>query len=467
MTIRRRDFLLGTGALSVVGGFAAGLSAGIKWFTDDALPKRRPPNILFILLDDMRWDAMGWMGNPYIRTPFLDALANRSFCFLNHFVTTSICATSRASILTGQYARRHDIWDFAKPLSNNAMRETFPWLLKSAGYHTGFIGKWGVGEHQIHLAKFMYDYYDAFPEQGDYFPRGPNGKHLTDLQADSAIAFMRAAPKQRPFCLQISTKAPHGPNLPAPRFKTHYADIQIPRAPTDTQAHAAAVPPAIAASRSRTRWHDNTSTNELYQSFIKDYYRLISGVDVMLAQIMLELEQLGMANNTCIVISSDNGHMIGEHGLWGKWIMYEESMRTPFMLYIPRDLRYGTPRQRLIYDMSLNIDIAPTLLSLSGITPPERMQGRSVLPLLYGNSSGWRDEMFYEHFYTSPPWPIVSCEGVRTPRFKYTLYDNRDAVLFDLMNDPLEQYNLANRAEHQPLCHAMRQRIEDFRKELT
>lgn len=467
MTIRRRDLLFGTGALGVLGGVAGGLSASIQWFTGGMLPPRRPPNILFILTDDMRWDAMGWMGNPYIRTPTIDALAGRSFCFLNNFVTTSICATSRASILTGQYARRHGIWDFQKPLSDQAMRQSFPWLLKKSGYHTGFIGKWGVGEHQIDRARFMYDYYHAFPEQGNYFPQGPRGKHLTDLQADSTVNFLRKAPKDQPFCLQISTKAPHGPNLPAPRFQTHYDSIHIPRFPTDTPENAANMPPSIVHSRSRARWFDMTQTDELYQDFIKTYYRLISGVDDMLTQTLNELERLGLADNTCIVFSSDNGHMIGEHGLWGKWIMYEESMRVPLMLYIPPALRYGRPQQRLVEDISLNIDVAPTILALAGIIPPEHMQGKSVLPLLYKKQPPWRDETFYEHFYSSPPWPIASCEGVRTRDWKYTLYDNREPVLFNLARDPLEQYNLASNPEYKALCDAMNAKIIHYRKEVA
>ncbi len=407
---------------------------------------------------------MGWTGNPFIRTPILDKLAGKSFCFMNNFVTTSICAISRASFLTGQYAGKHGVREFEIPLSDAAMAASYPNLLKNAGYNTGFIGKWGIGHHQIEKAQFMYNFFAAFPGHGNYHsPHTPN-LHLTDVQANQATGFIYNASKSdKPFFLQLSFKAPHSPYIPSSEFRSFYHSLNIPRFPTDTKELFDQVPPSIAQSRLRTRWWQFLHTDDKMQGFVKSYYRLVSGVDKAVGQIIRSLEETGQLDNTIIIFSSDNGYLIGEHGLWGKWMMYEESIRVPLMVYIPPARLKSQPQRRLIEKMTLNIDVAPTILELAGLPVPSHIQGSSMLPLMFEDHPKWRDEFYYEHFFTSGAGWIPPCIGIRTERWKYTLYNYKDEVLYDLQDDPYETRNLAYTEQYKKLAGEMKGRLGKMR----
>jgi arylsulfatase A-like enzyme len=454
-TLRRRDFLL---ASAVITGFPVILRSSER------------PNIIFLLSDDQRWDSLGCMGNPIVRTPHVDRLAEQGTLFRNNFVTTSICMTSRASILTGLYASVHRINDFSTSFTVEQYARTYPERLRNAGYHVGFIGKYGVGDR---MPADRFDYWAGFPGQGRYFPEGEGGAHLTDIMGDQAIEFLDRAPAGRPFCLSVSFKAPHVED-PDPRqflysraTENLYADTEIPVPETADPRYISLRPVEVQRSEGRRRWGVRFSTPLLFQQSVRAYYRLITEIDTVVGKIRQQLEKSGADRNTVIVYSSDNGFYLGEHGLAGKWLMHEESIRTPMIVWDPR--RPNSERGRSISEMTLNIDIAPTLLSLAGIDPDPSVQGRDLGPLMAGQQAGWRNDWFYEHRFTNNGW-IPQTEGVRTQRCKYTLYTDTEPAweeLFDLDRDPKEKENLAASPVHQAQIESMRSRHKSWRDALA
>jgi arylsulfatase A-like enzyme len=383
----------------------------------------RRPNIVFLLTDDQRWDSLGCAGNKIIQTPNIDAVAKDGVQFRNMFVTTAICAVSRASIFTGQYERTHGISDFATPFTPAQFSRTYPALLRAAGYRTGFIGKWGVGNV---MPKDEFDYFRGFPGQGNYVVRdGGVEKHLTNVMADQAIEFLNAGPANQPFCLSISFKAPHAQDeamrqyLFDPALRELYRDVTIPVSETATDEYFRELPQSLRDSEGHRRWGWRFATPTAYQDAVKGYYRLITGVDRAVGQIRRALEESGKADNTMIVYTSDNGYFLGERGLADKWFMFEESIRVPLVVYDPRipSRERGAART----EMALNIDLAPTLLDCAGIAAPASMQGRSLLPLIHGESNTpWREEWYYSHLFEHPQIP--KSEGVGTSEWKYVSF---------------------------------------------
>ncbi len=416
------------------------------WAAAERGPRR--PNIILIITDDQRWDALGCMGNSIVHTPNIDRLAAEGAVFTNMFCTTSICATSRASFLTGQYARRHGVWDFRTPLRPDQFDHTFPVVLRKLGYRTGMVGKWGLGGP---LPKEAYDEFYGFSGQGRYYPKdklGQPGEHLTQKLAAQVLQFLDGCSPDQPFLLQYYTKAAHcqdgdpWPFQPDPRYNNLFRDVTIPLPKTATEKHFRALPKFLQTSEGRVRWRIRFATYEMFQKSVKDYYRLIAGIDDAVGQILKKLQEKGLADNTVIIFTSDNGFFLGEHGLAGKWFAYEESIRLPLVIYDPR-----LPRERRgsrIPQMALNIDIAPTIFDLAGADIPDDVQGRSLVPLLRGESVPWRTEFFYEHLFEHPRIP--KSEGVRTERWKYVRYVDFDPPyeqLFDLKTDAYEEHDLA------------------------
>lgn len=450
------------------------------------------PNLVLIVADDLRWDALGCAGNPLLKTPQIDRLAAAGTRFSNGFVTTAICAISRASILTGQYARRHGVNDFQKPIAD--LSRTYPGILREAGYYTGFIGKWGVAAHGSPNEYFQrcaaaFDYWAGDTKQTAYWHErtcnyltnngttdrsdffcscppagrkndgcGPDGAspQLTDpVHAETGFvpakirSFLDQRDTIKPFCLSLSLKAPHGPwQGYAPRFANDFQGAEIPRRGNITLEEALRQPDFL--RRSLESGHglqlvqDAAERNRQFAQ----YYRLIEGVDFCVGELMRELQQRGLAGNTVVIFSSDNGHFSGEHGFFGKWFMHEESMRVPLIICDPR--LTNERRGRVSDALALNIDLAPTLLDLAGMPVPDTMQGRSLLTLLRDPAAPWRDDFFYEHLYRNAPAPpdrIEPCEGVRTRDWKYTVWIDQPGPLreelYDLRADPLEMRNLA------------------------
>jgi arylsulfatase A-like enzyme len=465
--ISRRSFL----KQSALG--TASLTAGIC--SSCSRPKR-PPNIIFLLTDDQRWDTMGAAGNRLIHTPNMDRLARDGVMFNNAFVTTAICVSSRASIFLGQYERRHQVNDFAKDFSHEQLANSYPMLLKSQGYTIGFIGKYGVGNT---LPKEHYDYWKGLPGQPKYETTDENGKpiHSTRLFGNQAIQFLKETPPDRPFCLSISFKAPHVQDsdprqfIPDQVYDDLYTDVTIPPPKTATPVHYQALPEFLRAETTvaRIRWQLRFRNPELSQTMVKYYYRLISGVDAVLGRIRRELDVLGLADNTVIAFTGDNGFYLGEYGLAGKWYGHEPSIRVPLILYDPRLTQ--SKRGQVKDELALNIDIAPTFLDYAGITPPESMQGKSLLLLIRGNSIPWREDFLYEHTYHVPEayrekvGTIPPSIGVRTQRYKYLRYFEQTPVyeeLYDLQNDPYEEKNLVSDEAYTSILEQLRKRCNEL-----
>jgi arylsulfatase A-like enzyme len=457
--LTRRRFLQ-----ALLAGPALGLSCA------DEISNDRP-SFLVLLTDDQRSDTLGCMGNAVIQTPHIDGLAAGGVVFENAFVTNSSCPSSRASILSGQYTRRHGVHDFHTPLSTSSLAQTYPLVLREHGYRTGFVGKWGLGGK---LPWTAFDRFEGFPGQGTYFEEGDEEqRHLTSRLADSAIEFLRED-DGRPFCLSISFKAPHGPWNPDPALMQLYRDVEVPRSPTATLEAVGELSDYLRRSMVGNRGRKWLSDPVALQQFLRQYYRLITGVDVAVGRIVEAIERLGLSDRVVILFSSDNGLMVGEHGLVGKVVMHEESIRVPMVVYDPRAPGGG----RRIQDIALNIDLAPTILELAGIEKPSRMQGRSLLPLMRGGDPDWRDDFFYEaklavgqrdrRAGAGAYFPSV--EGVRSRDWKYMRYldaEGEGEQLYDLRSDPLETENVVGREEHRDVLEALRQRWTEYRALLT
>jgi len=473
-SLSRRNFMkaaLGGLGIYAMGGCSLSAMGGFK--------KKQRPNIIFLLTDDQRWDTMGCMGNKIIKTPNMDKMAHNGVLFTNAFVTTSICCTSRASIFSGQYARRHNINDFSTPFSQAALAQTYPMQLRNAGYRIGFIGKYGVGPAKDFPDK-LYDYWRGIPGQPTYEHKDEQGnyKHLTQIMGEQSLEFLQGCSQDKPFCLSVSFKAPHVQDsdprqfIYDPAYKDLYKDVNIPLPQTATLKALASLPPFLKDERTETRvrWHRRFETPQMYQDSVKGYYRLITGVDVVIGRIRDELKRLDLDDNTIIILIGDNGFFLSEHEWAGKWYGYEESIRVPLVIYDPRlpSSRRGQVRK----EMALNIDIAPTILSLAGANIPERMQGRDLTTLIEGKQTNWREDFFYEHLFEYHPRgikmnAIPKTEGVVTKRFKYLSYPEQEPIyeqLFDLKNDPHEEKNLAQDPKYQDTLIKLRQRCDEFRQ---
>jgi arylsulfatase A-like enzyme len=433
--------------------------------------KPRPPNIIVLVADDLRADTLGCMGHPVVQTPQIDQLARQGTLFRNAFVTTAICAVSRASILSGQYARRHGINDFQTDFTPEALARTYPLLLKSAGYRLGFIGKYGVGTR---LPAKEFDYWQGFPGQGFYFPRDSQAPriHLTAQMGDQALQFLEGCRAEQPFCLSISFKAPHAQDgaqrefPPDPRDEQLYAHADIPAPVTAAERFFRLLPPPVQQSEGRRRWQRRFATEPLRQQTVRDYFRLISGIDREVGRLRTAIAAKGWDRHTIWLFTSDNGFFLGERGLADKWFMYEESIRVPLIIMDPR---YPPPvGGRHVSAMALNIDIAPTILDWAGVPIPPTMQGRSLRPWVEGRSvAQWRHDWFYEH-HTFPKI-IPPSEGVRTTRWSYIRWIATEPLieeLYDVEADPHQQRNLASAAEHHDTLHQLRRRWMQLRREV-
>jgi len=413
------------------------------------------PNIIFILTDDQRFDALGAMGNQIIKTPHMDKLAKEGILFKNAFVTTSICCVSRASVLTGQYQSRHNIGDFSTDLSAAALAKTYPSLLKGAGYKLGFIGKFGVGKHPpASLYDFWVDTEAGEKSQPDYITIGKNGKeiHDTDTIGHAIGDFLDKFSDNGPFCLSVSFKAPHEQDgdppkyIIQPRYKDYYKNVHIPSPITAAPKYWEQLPDFLRTDENfgRSRWKGLFGTPGLYQENVKNYYRLITGVDDVVGEMVNKLARLKLTKKTIIIFMGDNGMFLGEHGMEGKWYGYEESIRVPMFIYDP-----NLPKQLQSYaaaQMALNIDIAPTILSMAHVPVPKGMQGKDLIGLVKKQVPE-RSDFVYQHYFLGSPH-IPKVEGLVNKRFKYMNFiEHGYEELYDLKNDPHETVNLAkNRA---------------------
>jgi len=433
------------------------------------------PNIIFLLTDDHRWDALGAMGNKIIQTPNLDKLAHEGSLFRNTFVTTAICCVSRASILTGQYESRHHINDFVTSFDSAALENTYPILLKNAGYRIGFIGKYGVGK-PAEQPRQRYDFWECTNKtQPDYEMTDENGNYLhhTDKVSHDISRFLDEMGKEGPFCLSVSFKAPHVQDndprqfISNPRYKSYYADATIPVPETADPKYWNQFPDFFRTEENiaRVRWKLRFATPEMYQESVKNYYRLLTDVDDAVGSMVKKLEALGLADNTIIIFTGDNGMYLGEHGLAGKWYGHEESIRVPLIVYDPR--KENNFNGKISDQIALNIDIAPTILNLAGVKVPQSMQGVDLAKMVSGNDPALdRKDFFYEHTFMGSPG-IPKVEGVVMRDLKYMKFIEHDyEELYDLKADRLEKNNMATKPEYQDELVTMRMRLRELKEKV-
>lgn len=436
---------------------------------------QRRPNIILMFADDHALESMGCSGNRVIQTPNMDRLAADGIYFENGFVTTPICCCSRASVLTGQYMRRHGIEDFQKPLSAEAFAQTYPVVLREAGYRTAFLGKFAVGKpdkeiEHLSLPADQFDLWYGFP-QSISFKQEVDGepRYLTDEMTKRAVEFMQTTPTDQPFCITLAYKEPHGPlTYFDPDFPDYYQGVDIPRPKTLTQEAYDKMPAFVRDSLNGSGDVPRFLSNpETYPESMRQIYGYVSRMDQSVGIILDAVHAMGLADNTIVIYSSDNGSFHGAHGLSGKWLLYEESIRVPFIVW---DGRLPRGRRGLRHEaMVLNIDLAPTMLDYAGVAAPAGMQGVSLRPLVEGTARSVRDDAFFEHTYVHQN-NIRSSEGVRTEDWKYIRYFRETPAyeeLFHLADDPEELNNLAGDAKHAATLERLRNRCDEFRKALV
>jgi arylsulfatase A-like enzyme len=421
------------------------------------------PNIIFILTDDQRWDALGYAGNSIIHTPEMDKLAREGIYFKNAFVTTPISAASRASILTGMQERTHGYTFGQGNIKEPYIKNSYPYLMKNSGYYTGFFGKFGVRYDSINKLFDKCDVYDRneeFKDRRGYFYKtiGKDTVHLTRYTGQQAMDFINSVPKGRPFCLSLSFSAPHAHD-PAPdqyfwqdTVDSLYRNITIepPRMGEDKFFNEQ--PDYVRKGENRTRWYWRFDTPEKYQHSVKGYFRMISGIDIEIGKIRKLLTEKGISGNTIIMLMGDNGYFLGERQLAGKWLMYDNSLRVPLMIYDPRN-----PNHRDVEDMALNIDIAPTIFDFAELKIPPTWQGKSLAGYCKGeNPVINREEFVCEHLWEVPI--IAPSEGLRTKDWKYFRYrhDMQHEELYNLKVDPWEKNNLIRDPQNQVKLQKMR-----------
>lgn len=412
------------------------------------------PNIIFFLVDDQRYDILSMLDHPFIETPNIDKIAGQSVYFKEAFVTTSLCSPSRASLVTGQYAHKHDVIDNDSDLDPST--PTYPKELQKAGYTTGFVGKWHMGEASD-TRRPGFDYWVSFEGQGKYINPKLNvdGErkniegHMSDVLTDLAVGYINEqATSDNPFFLCLSHKAVHENFTPTKRHHKKYINekIKLPYSYDDTDENYKGKPKWL--REQRKSWHgaerdyvniDRVEGDDL-ERLIQLYAECMLGVDDSLGKLVQTLEDLGELDNTVIIYMSDNGYLLGEHGLIDKRVMYEESIRVPAFLHWGAKIKEG----RINDEFVLNIDVAPTILDIAGVEKPSSMHGTSFLPLALGENIDWRQDFLYEYFVDHMAVQTPTIYGLRTKKYSYMTYHGvwDTYELYDMVDDPTQSNNL-------------------------
>ena len=470
--MKRRDFL----KTAALGAAAAGLSC-------QRLPTGRRatrPNVVFILTDDQRWDALGCAGHPFLKTPNLDRIAAEGAHFANCFCTTSLCSPSRASMLSGLYAHAHGITNNFTDYPNDL--PSFPRQLQAAGYATAYIGKWHMNE-QSDERRPGFDFWASHKGQAKYYDtefningtrdvlKGYYTTRVTDLAIDW-VAQQR--PHDKPFLLMLGHKAPHSPNTPEPRYEHLFDNAKIEYPAT---AFALDGKPDWIRQRLDT-WHGiygplwgfrkefpdrRPEAVAAFAAFCRAYYATIKSLDDSVGRLYDALKRSGQLDNTLIVFVGDNGFFLGEHGMMDKRTMHEASIRIPLLARYPALIRPHT----VVSDMVLNVDLAPTILDVCGAPPLPKVHGQSWRRLAGGDPAGWRSSWYYTYDYEKQFPYTPNVRGVRTDDWKYIHYphgdgkpDRHKAELYHLKADPLETKNLIDDPAQAPRVAQLRAELQ-------
>jgi len=482
---------------------------------------KRPPNIVFVFSDDHAWQAISAYGSRLNHTPNIDRIGREGMTFQNCLVTNSICAPSRATILTGQYSHMNGVLDNSLPFDGS--QQTFPKLLRQAGYQTALFGKW-----HLKTDPTGFDAWEVLPGQGNYYNPDfltPGGRrrrdgYVTDLTTDLSLDWLKSGrDASKPFLLMCQHKAPHRNWMPGPEHLTRYEGVTFPEPPNLFDDYANRATPArnqemeidrhmtlIAdlkvhpfpdgdpaspdlkrfmgeygrMNESQRRMWDavyrkradefarlKLSGQELvrwkYQAYMKDYLRCIASVDDSVGRLLRHLDAEGLDGNTIVVYNSDQGFYLGEHGWFDKRWIYEESIRTPLLVRWPGVTKPDSTCER----MAANVDFAETFLDAAGAPVPAGMQGRSLVPLLRGEEPpDWR-RSFYYHYYEKGVHSVAPHEGVRTDR--YTLahyYESGEWELFDRQSDPHQMRSVHGKTQYANVERELKAELEGLRKEL-
>ena len=452
---------------------------------------QKPMNIIFILADDHRYDAMGFMKKIQgLQTPGLDRMASEGAHIRNAFVSTALCSPSRASILTGKYAHTHTVVDNDAPLPSNLI--FFPKYLQQKGYQTSFFGKWHMGNTDDQPQP-GFDHWLSFQGQGVYFNptfningkriKQPEGSYTTDLLTAHAIDWLNGRNKNKPFFVYLSHKGVHAEFQPAKRHEGRYAAMPIVCPPsmyitaTDSSHRYGQVTlPQTTVNyndipewvrKQRYSWH---GVDYMYHGtipfdrFYHQYLETLQAVDESVEKVIAWVKQQGLQENTMVVYMGDNGFSFGEHGLIDKRHAYEESMRVPLLVWAPGMIKPKSVIEQVI----MNVDLAPTFMELAGIKAPAEMQGNSFVNILKNNKASWsRKNVFYEYYWEAafPQTPTIF--AVRTNRYKYIYYNGVWDIneLFDLQNDPYEMNNLIRDPAHKQIGLQLKDELFKWLKE--
>ncbi len=503
-TQTRREFLKSIGCVAVSSG-AMSLLPSCNSIAQTLRAEKKPPNIIYIMTDDHAAQAISCYGSKINKTPNLDRIAKEGMRFANCFCTNSICAPSRAVILTGKYSHINGVIDNAKEFDGS--QQTFPKLLQKAGYETAIIGKW-----HLKTDPTGFDYWNILPGQGVYYnpvmiEMGQKTKYagyVTDIITDHCLNWLKERKGDKPFCLMYHHKAPHREWAPPLKYLTLYDDVTILEPATlfddySNRGRAAKeqdmtiektlndtdlklVAPKNLTLEQKKLWDAayepkneafrkaNLKGKDLvrwkYQRYIKDYLRCIASVDDNIGRVLDYLDEAGLADDTIVIYASDQGFYLGEHGWFDKRFMYEESLRMPLLVRYPKQIKPGSVNK----DIVLNLDFAPTFLDFAGVSIPADMQGRSIRTLMQGKTpKDWRKSMYY-HYYEYPAVHSAKRHyGVRTERYKliHFYHDIDEWELYDLQKDPDELNNIYNDPTYADVVNKLKAELSRLRKEFT
>lgn len=425
-------------------------------------------NVVLLLADDLRWNSLGCAGSTILQTPNIDQLAHDGIRFSNSRVTTSICMVSRASILTGQYMSRHGITKFGVSLSQNAFSQSYPAILRNAGYWTGYVGKYGVGN----IGKNNFDYNVVY-EGKHWLPDGKGDSiHVTAKNERDALYFLRNRPKENPFLLSVGFFATHAEdNHPdqyryMPKSQKYYQNTVIPVPETAEEKYIKALPPFISSEENegRRRWHWRFDTPEKYQLMMKAYYRMLTEMDMAIGKIVEELKAQGVYDNTLIIFMGDNGYFQSEHGLADKWYPYEESLRVPLIVHDPR--LAAAKKNTTNNEFVLNIDIAPSIIAAAGAQIPSVVQGCDFSPLYLSKTTAeWRQDFYYEHPIVISNERIPASEALVTHYNKYIYWPGyKYEEYFDLQRDSIEAKNSIAAKKDQSTISLLKKRFMELKQ---
>lgn len=454
---------------NLLGGLAAGTAASLAQTAAPARSGGKPRNVIFILADDHRYDAMGFLkGQEWLETPHMDRMAREGCHFPNAFVTTALCSPSRASVLTGKYAHRHRIIDNNTPVPPGTVM--FPQHLQKAGYATAFIGKWHMGG-ESDAPQPGFDRWVSFRGQGTYLP-SPNGLnvdgkkvpqkgYITGELTDYALDWINGRKKDQPYFLYLSHKAVHANFDVEPRYQGKYANKEFKYPATMAADGDMARGRPMWVRNQRNSWH---GVEYPYHSsldiahFYKQYAEALCSVDDSIGRVLDALKTRGELDSTLVIYMGDNGFAFGEHGLIDKRTAYEESMRVPLLARCPELFEGGRTARPVV----ANIDIMPTVMDAMGLQAPAGGDGRSWLPVARGETpSNWRKELLYEYYWERNFPQTPTMHALRGDRFKFIRYHGiwDSDELYDLQADPLESNNLIYSETHQPVIQQMRNRL--------